>query len=244
MLQTHYHIDHVNGTPQNSLLFNKHMHLRFFSPDLSAYNPQPEGTSLQTMESVIEGSYFNPRKGYWPVLPEELECGREYIPFRPGESCYFGERPAIKIETMPLNHKQGCCGFRINLRKHGPVVILTDDEPGLEADLKRVQLMDGAALAIVDMQFSDAQYDGKAPTGSMLRSRVGWGHGTPLRWFPNLLACKNPPKQVLITHHDPNHSDSYLDRFWEESRALLIKMFGRSLPFEYHFARGGQFYWL
>jgi glyoxylase-like metal-dependent hydrolase (beta-lactamase superfamily II) len=245
VLMTHYHRDHIVGILQNPLLFPPSLRLRFFSPDLSRYNPPPPDGQPQSVERLIN-AYFTRERGISPIPMAELLAGREYVNFKPDQNdiLVVGQQSNIRVETMPLNHKEGCCGYRIFLPGYGPVVILTDHEPGLEADPKIVDWLNGATLAVLDMQYSDAQYNGEAPTGSYKRERGGFGHGTPLRWFPNLLACKNPPKRVLITHHDPNHTDDYLDRFWEESLALLIRMYGRSLPFDYQFARGGQLYWL
>jgi glyoxylase-like metal-dependent hydrolase (beta-lactamase superfamily II) len=231
VLQTHYHVDHVNGMIENALLWRKGITLRYFSPDLSPYNPPPEGTPPQSMERVF-GSYYNPPKGFWPVWAKDLLATLEFISFKPGENLYVGERGRVAVKTMPLSHKGGCCGYRIEPENCGPIVILTDHEPTKKPEPQVVAFLEGGQFAALDMQYPDDQ----------LPSHVGWGHGSPLTWFPTLLACEDGPRMVRITHHDPSHSDSDLDRFSSNSIVVYEKLAGEKIKIDYRFAACGDLY--
>ncbi len=72
-----------------------------------------------------------------------------------------------------------------------------------EARLKTTSdFVHGADLLIADGMFSEEEYPG----------RVGWGHSS----IPAVIeaAAKAEVKQLAIFHHDPQHSDKYLDDLW------------------------------
>lgn len=243
VLQTHYHMDHINGTPQNSLLYRPGTLLRYYSPDLSPFRPPVEHSpaGFSGMEHVLR-AYFNPSGTYFPVPLDKLPSQREFIQFKIGETLV---PPTAGISTISARHPGGCCAYRIELPKCHPIVILTDYEPDPEPDRAIVDFIDGAGLLLVDMQYTDDEYVGTKPIGGMQMPRVGWGHGTPRRLFPTILACKHPPDMVRIVHHDPRKSDIDLDMFYEHSVDVLRELTGPvALPFDYQFARGGDAYWL
>ena len=64
-----------------------------------------------------------------------------------------------------------------------------------------------ADLLIADAQYTEDEYPDK----------VGWGHSS----IPVLLdtAYKSQVKQLAIFHHDPQHSDKFLDELWMKNRA-------------------------
>lgn len=244
VLMTHWHRDHIEGIIQNSLLFNPNLTLRFFSPDLSPWNRPIEGREPWTIERLI-AYYFDPDRGIWPVRLEELASTRTFVDFRPGDNLFAGAQTNIPVTTLPLIHKGGCCGYRLNLPNEDTVAVLTDHEPTLEPDPAIVELLEGTTLAVLDMQYSDPEYAGEVPIAGLKRSRESWGHGTPKRWFSHLFACARPPKRVLITHHDPGKSDTTLNAFQDEARGIGIRLNAdRPLPFDFQFACGGELYWL
>jgi ribonuclease BN (tRNA processing enzyme) len=241
VLQTHFHMDHINGTPQNWLLFRPGTLLHYYSPDLSPFRPSTEhSVGFSGMEHVLR-AYFNPSGTYFPVPLDRLPSQQEFTKFEVGKTLNLGDGQAY---TIPSKHPGGCCAYRIELPKCKPIVILTDYEPDLEPDRAMVDFIDGAGLLLVDMQYTDDEYEGTKPIGGMQMPRVGWGHGTPRRVFPTVLACKHPPA-VRIVHHDPRKSDADLDLFYEHSVDVLEELSGsKKLPFNYQFARGADAYWL
>jgi len=68
----------------------------------------------------------------------------------------------------------------------------------------------GADLLIADGMFSEEEYP----------SRVGWGHAS----IPAVIeaAAKADVKQLAVFHHDPQHSDKYLDDLWVKCRSRYV----------------------
>jgi glyoxylase-like metal-dependent hydrolase (beta-lactamase superfamily II) len=238
-LQTHFHHDHWSGVQANSLLFRKGLTLRFYSPELV---PSPAG-GPPIMEKVLEVC-FPPEKHYWPVnlaLLDQIGARREHVSFRPGEALSLD---GLVVQTMPLIHPNGCSGYRFEIPGVGPVVVATDYEPPEQPDPAVVEFLDGARLVLADMQYSDAEYEGKAPIGRFAMPRRGWGHGTPSRLFPLWLRCRRTPQMVRVVHHDPKRSDEHLRRFCEETSLLLCNDYGAAGRLDYEFGRDGDRFWL
>lgn len=242
-LQSHFHVDHIGGTPQNRLLYRPGISLRYYSPDLSPFRPPVEHSPVgfSGMEHVIK-AYFNPSGTYFPVPLDRLPSRREFTQFTVGERLDLAH---AQISTIASKHPGGCCAYRIGLPKCHPIVILTDYEPEPEPDPKIVEFIDGAGLLLVDMQYTQAEYEGTQELGGLKWSRKGWGHGTPQSVFPTILACKHRPDMVRIVHHDPSKSDTDLVMFYEHSLDVLHELTrSYTLPFDYQFACGGDAYWL
>jgi ribonuclease BN (tRNA processing enzyme) len=70
-----------------------------------------------------------------------------------------------------------------------------------------MDFIDGADLLIADGQYTEEEYPGK----------VGWGHSS----IPVLIdvALRAGVKQLAIFHHDPQHSDKFLDDQWTRYRS-------------------------
>jgi ribonuclease BN (tRNA processing enzyme) len=97
------------------------------------------------------------------------------------------------------NHPGGAYGFRIE-RNGKVLVICTDVEHGEQIDPHVVNLSRGADLLV-----HDAQY-----TAEELRTHRGWGHSS----FDQAMQVAEMAgvKQLVMTHHDPEHDDDFLLR--------------------------------
>ena len=69
-----------------------------------------------------------------------------------------------------------------------------------------LRFVHGADLLIADGQFTEEEYS----------ERIGWGHSS----IPVVLeaAFSAKVKQLAIFHHDPQHSDRFLDEIWMKHR--------------------------
>lgn len=255
-LQTHFHDDHLEGLRSNSLFFQKGLTLEFHVPNLSAigeicdtdssYPPSgfaPACPTTPTMDDILAARFCS---GYWPVTLDHLDrvgAKRESRQFIPGVELMLGD---VKVRTLPLHHPGGCAGFRFEIPKVGPIVIATDYEPPARPDPEVVEFFDGAILLLADMQYRDAEYQGTigvAGDEATAMSREEWGHATPERLLPMLLACPKPPERVRIVHHDPKRPDTDLELFAEESVAFLDN-YTTSRSMDFGFAKEGEIFWL
>ena len=70
-----------------------------------------------------------------------------------------------------------------------------------------LEFVHNADLLIADGQYTEEEYS----------SKVGWGHSSIQLLLD--VAYEAQVKQLAIFHHDPQHSDKFLDSFWMESRS-------------------------
>ena len=76
-----------------------------------------------------------------------------------------------------------------------------------------VYLARGADILIYDAMYTDDEYYNPKS------SKVGWGHST---WQEAIKVAKAAGvKQVVIFHHEPTHSDDFLDRMAETVKAAF-----------------------
>ena len=197
LLLSHTHWDHIQGLP-------------FFSP---AYLPD---TKLNI--------YGSPKKGRFLASILEGQMDTEYFPISMRE---WGSRVAIreiKNHCIDINgievvseeqhyHPGGSIRFRLSSGA-AKIVYASDVEldafiTGRPADKsKKVKAQVAAYKAFIqdaDLLIGDGQYSTEE-----YKRCVGWGHTS----MPVLaeVASECGVKRLAVFHHDPQHSDHYLDR--------------------------------
>ena len=86
------------------------------------------------------------------------------------------------------------------------LVVCTDIEHINGPDESIIKLAANADLLIHDGQYTEEEY----------KRYKGWGHST---WKQAIeVAIKANVKKLIITHHDPDHDDDFLDRMEEMSK--------------------------
>jgi CheY-like chemotaxis protein/phosphoribosyl 1,2-cyclic phosphodiesterase len=199
ILLSHTHWDHTQG-------------FAFFDP---VFKPGNQFTIFavsgvdRSLSEVLSGQmdYL-----YFPLTLDELEST---IIFKEvGEETFsVGD---VQIRTQFLNHTILTLGFRINAGGR-TIVYVADHEPfstnlyraGVEkpslddiihaGDRRHVEFLANADLVIHDGQYTDAEYANKRH----------WGHSTA-EYVLNV-AMAADVKQVVLSHHDPEHDDNFLD---------------------------------
>ena len=191
ILLTHLHLDHIQG-------------LMFFAP---AFRPQTEiviwgpKSSEASLESRIARYISAPLS---PVEVRELPCD---VSFREAPATEWEIGPA-HLRAASVTHRGPTLGYRLTEGDRS-VCYIPDHEPGLGASLHDLtpewisgyDLAHDASLLIHDCQYSDDEYP----------DHVGWGH-SPLR-DALTFAHRVESERVLLFHHDPLHSDDFLDAF-------------------------------
>jgi phosphoribosyl 1,2-cyclic phosphodiesterase len=191
LLLTHTHWDHINGFP-------------FFGP---AYNPN---VSLHIMaghlkhqggvHEILATQMHNPM---FPVPLAAMQANLQFEDFEAGDN--FDLYDDVKIKTAPLNHPNGATGYRIE-HKGRAAVYVTDTEhvPG-KIDKNILGLIDGADVVVYDSTYTEPEFP----------SKVGWGHST---WNEGMRLCQEANvKQLAIFHHDPSHTDDFMDKLANEA---------------------------
>jgi len=188
---SHFHWDHIQGIP-------------FFGPLYdSAENRFIFHCSSRTrsLKRVMEEQMASP---YFPVDMSEMKARRDFYDIEEGRVPLADE---VTIETMWLNHPQGCMGFRLE-SKHGVLVYATDNEPGDPIFDKNVRkLAAGADVLIYDAQYLPEEYEAR---------KRGWGHS---HWREGInIVMESGAKELVLFHHDPDHDDALIDKVVQEAR--------------------------
>jgi phosphoribosyl 1,2-cyclic phosphodiesterase len=204
ILLTHLHLDHIQG-------------LMFFGPafrqdsEIVVWGPPSDELSLcDRIARYISA----------PLAPVEV---RELpISFREAESMEWQIGPA-RIRALPVNHRGPTLGYRI---EDGAATLcyIPDHEPGIGTPLAQLddewisgfELARDATLLIHDCQYTDEEYT----------SHLGWGH-SPLSDALEF-AGRTAARRVLLFHHDPLHSDEFLDRFADDVASRWEVLGGRA----------------
>jgi phosphoribosyl 1,2-cyclic phosphodiesterase len=192
ILLTHLHLDHIQG-------------LMFFPPcfktdsRITIWGPASPEASLEHRVARYISAPLS------PVEVRELPCD---VSFRDTPATEW-EIGSARIRAESVTHRGPTLGYRIT-EGATSLCYIPDHEPGLGAPLDSVEpewisgfdLARGAQLLIHDCQYTDQEYP----------EHVGWGH-SPLG-DTLTFARRTEAERLLLFHHDPLHTDDFLDTFF------------------------------
>jgi phosphoribosyl 1,2-cyclic phosphodiesterase len=205
ILLTHLHLDHIQG-------------LMFFAPvfrpesEIVVWGPASPEASLRDRI----GRYIS--APLTPVEVRELPC---QVSFREAETTEWHIGGA-RVQAASVAHRGPTLGYRVEA-DGSSVCYIPDHEPGLGASLTDLDeewisgfdLAREATLLIHDSQYTDDEY----------REHLGWGH-SPLS-DALVLGQRAGVERLLLFHHDPLHSDDFLDALSGEAMSLWQDLGGR-----------------
>jgi phosphoribosyl 1,2-cyclic phosphodiesterase len=207
--------DGKNGHPINAHIFLSHFHwdhiqgIPFFSP---LYNDRESSfifhSSSRTrgLQQALEEQMADP---YFPVNMSEMAAHRQFCTIDEGRTQLEG----CTVQAMWLNHPQGCLGFRMETQGK-TIVYATDNEPGDPVFDKSVRkLAEGADVLIYDAQYLPEEYAAR---------KQGWGHS---HWREAVnVVMESGAKELILFHHDPDHTDSCIDAVVKQAREYYPKV--------------------
>jgi ribonuclease BN (tRNA processing enzyme) len=139
------------------------------------------------------------------VEVRELPCE---VSFREAPTTDW-EIGRARVRASSVTHRGPTLGYRIT-EGETSLCYIPDHEPALGADLEHddvdwvsgAELAHGVTLLIHDYQYTDREYP----------EHIGWGHS---RLSDTLqFARRAAPERLMLFHHDPMHSDDFLDAFF------------------------------
>lgn len=189
VLLTHLHLDHIQGLGFFSSLFDASKEVHIWGP----------ASTSQSLFSRLS-RYLSPP--LFPVLLRDLPCKLQLHEI--GNSEF--ETGPFRIQSNYIIHPGPTVGYRIT-GKQGVFSFIPDHEPALgdKGMIKEKKWVSGYDLAEgVDVLLHDSQY-----TQEEYQQRKGWGHSSidDACIFASLAEVK----RVLLSHHDPSHSDAFLN---------------------------------
>ncbi|MEX0272205.1 MBL fold metallo-hydrolase [Leptolyngbyaceae cyanobacterium UHCC 1019] len=189
MFFTHSHWDHIQGFP-------------FFVPAFAKGNCfhiygaiAPNGAS---MKQRLHDQMLHPN---FPVPMQVMQSDLKFYDLFPGDTMQLGD---ITIETGSLNHPNSAMGYRLTWQGRTAVYATDTEHFGDRLDENLLHLARNADVLIYDACYTDEEYhDPKS-------SKKGWGHST---WQEGVKMAKAAGvKKLVVFHHDPSHSDDFLDK--------------------------------
>ena len=192
---SHFHWDHIQGFP-------------FFLP---AYDPTYKiGILAMGRKGKIKDlkGIFSKQmqEDYFPIQMEKMGAQFEFFSYGDKETIQ-----GAKVTAIPQFHKQVGGSYGIRLDDEGvSLVVCTDIEHINGIDEEIVEFAKDADLLIHDGQYTNDEYENKFK---------GYGHST---WQHAVdVAVKANVKRLIITHHDPDHNDAFLDNCEKECQKIL-----------------------
>ena len=179
---SHFHWDHIQGLP-------------FFAP---AFNPEQrliimalgKDRKIKDLKDVFATQM---RKKYFPLRIDNMGAKFKFV--KPDKSVQ--EIGGTHITAIPHKHPGGAYSYRIE-RNNKVFIYCTDIEHGKKIKPKIIDFCRGADLLIPD----------DTSTKEELATRKGWGHSSYDQAME--VAEVAGVKKLVMTHHDPNHSDHFL----------------------------------
>lgn len=185
---THFHWDHIQGFP-------------FFAP---AYNPNMvinilamgKDREIENLKDIFKRQMNSEN---FPVPLEGMGATFNFLQVEQNELKINN----TSVQVIKQNHPGGSFGYRLENNEKS-LVVCTDIEHG---DSVRPDIVNFCKNA--DLLVHDAQY-----TAEELLSHRGWGHSS----FDQALevAERAGVKKLAITHHDPEHNDTFLTKIERE----------------------------
>ncbi|HVN87091.1 MAG TPA: MBL fold metallo-hydrolase [Candidatus Binatia bacterium] len=198
---SHLHHDHIEG-------------LRFFAP---VYSPEwrchvyGNGSGPKALERLLART-MTPH--LFPVALSQLPAKLSIRELHERERLRFdGGHPLIVHSRFSRAHpKVGVTMYRVSCGGRS-VVYATDVEAPKGGHEDVVAFARGADLLIHDAQYTDEEYYG----GHL--NKAGWGHST-VRMAAEA-ARDAQVKQLILYHHDPEHSDGLVRRLETLARSIF-----------------------
>ncbi len=190
---THYHWDHIQGFPLFTPAFTPGNCFHIYG----AIPPEGESMKQHFIDRVL---HYNS-----PVPLTGMQADLRFYELDHGQKMMLH---GIEIETGSLNHPNTAMGYRVTWNGRSAVYCSDTEHFPDGLDESVVNLARDADVLIYDAMYTDDEYHNPKS------SKVGWGHST---WQEAIKVAKAAGvRRVVIFHHEPTHSDDFLDRMAEK----------------------------
>lgn len=196
---THSHWDHIQGFP---------FFVPAFVPGNRFYIYGAIAPDESTIEQRLNAQMLHPN---FPVPLQIMGADLKFCDIEIGETVRVGT--SIQVQNALLNHPGESVGYRVSWQGKTAAYISDTEHFPNRLDENVLWLARNADLMIYDATYTDEEYYNERS------SKVGWGHST---WQEAVKVAKAANvKQLVIFHHDPIHSDDFMDKVGRDTAAAF-----------------------
>ncbi|MEX2601847.1 MAG: MBL fold metallo-hydrolase [Balneolaceae bacterium] len=185
---THSHWDHIQGLPFFKPFYSEKSAFTIHMPE------QYQGGTEEVLDAYLTKSFF-------PINLSALKAAKTFVTQPEERSGYEG----YSIEYMVANHPNKTAIYKISM-DGCQIIFAPDNELSDQRDPSMIRFMERFKEFIrgCDLLVHDAQYDRLS-----YPSRAGRGHSS---WESVVeVARECGVRRLLLTHHDPDSTDGYLE---------------------------------
>jgi phosphoribosyl 1,2-cyclic phosphodiesterase len=247
LLFSHYHWDHIQGIGFHVPLYigSNTFHIHGFAPD----NSRQTSYLVNVVEAALSTQQERP---FFPIPHHSLPAKKKYYVHNQlfSETVFYSAEKSedyeivkevrgllinpnvIKITTIPLNHPNGCLGYRIDYLGSS-LAFCTDNEPFHYLNHQINTLCKDVDFMILDGQYTEEQ---------LKTNKQSFGHGSPKFCLEQAINCN--AKNLIISHHDPENDDHFLENMENEIKNdFLNRKKNSNIKLEkLEFAKEGNFW--
>jgi len=194
ILISHFHWDHIQGLPFFSPAYKKNQKIGILAMGRKG--------KIKNLKEIFS---LQMQKEYFPIRIDAMGAEFEFLTYGGKETIHGATVKAVAQHHL---YSGGSYGFRIE-DESVSLVVCTDVEHIHGIDPHIVDFAKGADLLIHDGQYTAKEY----------KKFKGWGHSTCEQAAKVAKLAK--VKKLIITHHDPDHNDDFLDSMEKSCQKLF-----------------------
>ena len=189
---THFHMDHIQGLPYFAPCYNKEQRIGIVAMGRKG--------KIKNLKEIFSTQM---QEEYFPIGLDMMGAQFEFLTYGDKERLF-----GAWVQATPQQHPGGSYGIRAE-DESKVLATCTDVEHIDGIDPNVVEIARNADLLIHDGQYTPEEY----------KKMKGWGHSSYEHAVE--VAIKANVKKLIITHHDPDHDDDFLDEMEKECQKLF-----------------------